>query len=218
MQLYDQIQEALSYLRTKTDFEPDFGIILGTGLSDLAQEGETKKENDKYQTWAISLNVSGRQGDELFAQGQMNQVQGVRNHTQPAQATYLQIWPKSNQQPGYKPGHQILYAELVVDHPKYDDRKKVKLPGFQLAIKTPKQRKTQNEEHTVIEKKGRLIGKYGNCEEYPCREPEIQTALVEEQGIQEGNQNVILKLHPQSPVHPIEPLVWGKKGNQIPKM
>lgn len=40
MQLYDQIQESLAYLRSKTNFEPDFGIILGTGLSDLAQEIE----------------------------------------------------------------------------------------------------------------------------------------------------------------------------------
>lgn len=38
MQLYDQIQESLSYLRTHTGFEPETGIILGTGLSQLAQK------------------------------------------------------------------------------------------------------------------------------------------------------------------------------------
>jgi purine-nucleoside phosphorylase len=35
--LFDKIQEALAFIRTRTDFNPDFGIILGTGLGDLAQ-------------------------------------------------------------------------------------------------------------------------------------------------------------------------------------
>lgn len=38
MQLYDQIQESLSYLQAHTDFTPEAGIILGTGLSQLAQK------------------------------------------------------------------------------------------------------------------------------------------------------------------------------------
>ncbi len=38
--LYDQIQEALTYIRNKTDFQPQFGIILGTGLGGLADEIE----------------------------------------------------------------------------------------------------------------------------------------------------------------------------------
>ena len=38
--LFDQIKEALQYIRSKTDFEPQFGIILGTGLSGLADEIE----------------------------------------------------------------------------------------------------------------------------------------------------------------------------------
>ena len=36
--LFDQIQEAVTFIRTKTDFNPRFGIILGTGLGDLANE------------------------------------------------------------------------------------------------------------------------------------------------------------------------------------
>ncbi|MEL6922714.1 MAG: purine-nucleoside phosphorylase [Bacteroidota bacterium] len=40
MQLYDQIQEAVQYIRYKTSFAPRFGIILGTGLSGLADEIE----------------------------------------------------------------------------------------------------------------------------------------------------------------------------------
>lgn len=36
--LYDQIQETVSFLRSKTGFKPKFGIILGTGLGDLIQD------------------------------------------------------------------------------------------------------------------------------------------------------------------------------------
>ena len=38
--LYDQIQEAVTYIRSRTDFSPRFGIILGTGLANLADEIE----------------------------------------------------------------------------------------------------------------------------------------------------------------------------------
>jgi len=38
--LYEQIQEALSYIRSKTTFKPDFGIVIGTGLNGLAEEIE----------------------------------------------------------------------------------------------------------------------------------------------------------------------------------
>lgn len=36
--LYEQIQEAITFLRSKTDFQPQYGIVLGTGLSQLADE------------------------------------------------------------------------------------------------------------------------------------------------------------------------------------
>lgn len=38
MQLYDQIQEALAFIRTKTDADPEVGIILGTGLGNLTED------------------------------------------------------------------------------------------------------------------------------------------------------------------------------------
>lgn len=38
---YEQIQEAVSYIRAITDFAPRFGIILGTGLGNLTDEIET---------------------------------------------------------------------------------------------------------------------------------------------------------------------------------
>ncbi len=38
--LYDQIQETVAFLKSKTDFQPRFGIILGTGLGDLIKDME----------------------------------------------------------------------------------------------------------------------------------------------------------------------------------
>jgi purine-nucleoside phosphorylase len=42
--LYEQIQEAVSFIRQKTDFEPEFGVILGTGLGKLTREMDTAHE------------------------------------------------------------------------------------------------------------------------------------------------------------------------------
>jgi len=42
--LYDQIQESVSFIRTRTDFQPDYGIILGTGLGALADDIEKVAE------------------------------------------------------------------------------------------------------------------------------------------------------------------------------
>ncbi len=38
MTLYDQIQEAIQFIRTKTAFQPKYGIILGTGLGSLVDD------------------------------------------------------------------------------------------------------------------------------------------------------------------------------------
>jgi purine-nucleoside phosphorylase len=43
MELFDQIQEAVAYIRTQTDFKPQTGIILGTGLGKLADEVQLDK-------------------------------------------------------------------------------------------------------------------------------------------------------------------------------
>jgi len=42
--LYDHIQEALNFIRSKTSFEPEVGIVLGTGLGQLTDEIETVLE------------------------------------------------------------------------------------------------------------------------------------------------------------------------------
>jgi purine-nucleoside phosphorylase len=46
MPLYDQIQEALAYLRSRTDFEPRTGIVLGTGLGNLTDDLQVEIEID----------------------------------------------------------------------------------------------------------------------------------------------------------------------------
>ena len=42
--LYDHIQEAVAFLQNKTELQPRFGLILGTGLSGLADEIEVEVE------------------------------------------------------------------------------------------------------------------------------------------------------------------------------
>ncbi len=42
--LYEQIQEAVDFIRSKTDFQPIIGIILGTGLGSLVDEIEISAE------------------------------------------------------------------------------------------------------------------------------------------------------------------------------
>ena len=44
MQLYDQIQEAITSIRKQTNFEPKYGIVLGTGLGDFTEEIEIVHE------------------------------------------------------------------------------------------------------------------------------------------------------------------------------
>jgi purine-nucleoside phosphorylase len=44
MELYDQIQEAVVAIRQRTDFKPRTGIILGTGLGNLADAVEAVAE------------------------------------------------------------------------------------------------------------------------------------------------------------------------------
>ena len=44
--LYDQIQETVAFIRQKTSFQPQFGIILGTGLGNLIEEIEVESSID----------------------------------------------------------------------------------------------------------------------------------------------------------------------------
>ncbi len=46
MNLYDQIKESLAFIRSRTGFEPQTGIILGTGLGKLADEVELETSVD----------------------------------------------------------------------------------------------------------------------------------------------------------------------------
>jgi len=44
MPLYEQIQEAVAFIRSRTDFRPRTGIILGTGLGNLTDDVEVVAE------------------------------------------------------------------------------------------------------------------------------------------------------------------------------
>ncbi len=44
MTLHDQIQECVAFIGKRTNFKPVVGIVLGTGLSTLAEEMEIEKE------------------------------------------------------------------------------------------------------------------------------------------------------------------------------
>ncbi|MEL6141557.1 MAG: purine-nucleoside phosphorylase [Bacteroidota bacterium] len=44
MTLHDQIQECIAFIRKRTDFQPRLGLILGTGLSSLAEDIAVERE------------------------------------------------------------------------------------------------------------------------------------------------------------------------------
>ncbi|MGB3545747.1 MAG: purine-nucleoside phosphorylase [Saprospiraceae bacterium] len=42
--IYEQIQETIDFIRRRTDFEPQVGLVLGTGLSTVAEALEVERE------------------------------------------------------------------------------------------------------------------------------------------------------------------------------
>jgi len=62
-----QIDEAVSYIRTQTPFEPEVGIVLGTGLGGLADEIETVTEisYEKIPNFVVST-VESHEGKLIF--------------------------------------------------------------------------------------------------------------------------------------------------------
>ena len=43
---FDNAEESIAYIRSKTDFDPEFGLILGTGLGNLSDEIEVVHQFD----------------------------------------------------------------------------------------------------------------------------------------------------------------------------
>lgn len=65
--IYEQIQEALQFIRTKTDFQPQFGIILGTGLGNLTQEIKVNTSIDYQEIPHFPTStVESHQGKLIF--------------------------------------------------------------------------------------------------------------------------------------------------------
>ncbi|MEL7020628.1 MAG: purine-nucleoside phosphorylase [Bacteroidota bacterium] len=65
--LYDQIQTAIDYLRTQTDWQPEIGIILGTGLGALADEIQKVASVPYHQIpYFASSTVQSHKGELIF--------------------------------------------------------------------------------------------------------------------------------------------------------
>lgn len=65
--LYEQIQDALAFLRSKTDFQPTVGIILGTGLGGLVDEMEVVESIDYQDITHFSIStVESHAGKLVF--------------------------------------------------------------------------------------------------------------------------------------------------------
>ncbi|MEO0339004.1 MAG: purine-nucleoside phosphorylase [Bacteroidota bacterium] len=65
--LYNQIQEAVAYIRQQTDFEPKYGIVLGTGLGGLTEDIRVEVSID-YKTipYFPESTVESHQGRLIF--------------------------------------------------------------------------------------------------------------------------------------------------------
>lgn len=65
--LYEQIQEAVRFIRSKTDFQPMCGIVLGTGLSGFVEDIETEISLDyeEIPNFPVST-VQSHQGQLVF--------------------------------------------------------------------------------------------------------------------------------------------------------
>ncbi len=71
MSLFDQVQQTASFIRERTSIIPDIGIILGTGLGDLASIVETEAElpYNTIPNFPVST-VTGHEGKLIF--GRLN--------------------------------------------------------------------------------------------------------------------------------------------------
>ncbi len=65
--LYNQIQEAVAFIRTKTAFQPRTGIVLGTGLGNLTDDLEVEAEIDYSEIPHFARStVESHQGKLVF--------------------------------------------------------------------------------------------------------------------------------------------------------
>ena len=67
MKLFEQIAETVAFLQTKTNFSPEIGIILGTGLSNLANDIEVvaKVSYKDIPNFPVST-VASHKGELVF--------------------------------------------------------------------------------------------------------------------------------------------------------
>jgi purine-nucleoside phosphorylase len=83
MKLYDQIQESIEYIRQFTDFSPQYGIVLGTGLGNLTHDLLIAHEIDYKDIPHFPIStVQSHKGKLIFAylKGQKVVVMAGRFH------------------------------------------------------------------------------------------------------------------------------------------
>jgi purine-nucleoside phosphorylase len=67
MNLLEKINETIEYLQSRTDFQPDFGIVLGTGLGDLSNEIEVVAAFDYHELPYFPIStVESHKGQLIF--------------------------------------------------------------------------------------------------------------------------------------------------------
>ncbi len=65
--LYENLQETISYIKNQTSFQPDFGIVLGTGLSGLVDDIKVKcKISYKNIPHFPQATVESHRGELIF--------------------------------------------------------------------------------------------------------------------------------------------------------
>ena len=67
MPLYEQIQEAVAYIRSRTNFQPQTGIVLGTGLGNLTDDLSVVAEINYHDIpYFAKSTVQSHQGKLIF--------------------------------------------------------------------------------------------------------------------------------------------------------
>ncbi len=130
--MIEKINEATSFIQSQTDFTPEFGIILGTGLGGLIQEIviETEIEYDDIPHFPVST-VESHHGKLIFGtlagrrvvamQGRFHYYEGypMQQVTFPVRVMKLLGIQKllvSNAAGGLNPSYKISELMILSDH------------------------------------------------------------------------------------------------------
>src|SRR5689334_15979410 len=130
--MLEKIKETVAYIRKQTDFEPAFGIVLGSGLGGLVNEIEISHalEYSSIPNFPVST-VKGHSGKLIFGllggkkvialQGRFHYYEGytMQEVTFPIRvmkALGIQRLILSNASGGMNPDYQIGDVVIIHDH------------------------------------------------------------------------------------------------------